>query len=193
MQEQDNEWKPESGLDVMLLLFHAPQDGEKNAPVSGITRLDKLMFILSKTEEFKTLFEGDYEFIPYNFGPFATELLDDLEALVAEGVVERTKSNEQYDAAATRDAEVIDEETGELPDKEVSWAIYSFDVYSLTSKGNDIASKLWNAAMEEQRQRICNVKKIFNSMSLTALLRYVYESFPNYAKDSLIKDQILMK
>jgi hypothetical protein len=193
MQEQENEWKPKAGLDVLLLLLYAPQNGEKNAQISGITRLDKLMFILSKTEEFEYLFEGDYIFIPYNFGPFATELLDDLEALIAEDVIERVKSDEQYDSSSTRDAEVIDEETGELPDKEISWNMYSYDLYNLTSKGMLIASKLWDCTTDNQRERISSVKRIFNSMSLTSLLRYVYKNFPDYAGHSLIKGKILIK
>jgi uncharacterized protein YwgA len=105
-----NQWNPQSGLDVLLMLLYAPQNGEDCVPIEGITRLDKLMFLLSKTNEFSNLFAQDYEFIPYNFGPFATELLDDLEALIAEKVIHRQKSTSIHDASSTRDAEVIDED-----------------------------------------------------------------------------------
>ena len=193
MVADDNNWNPKSGLDILLMLLYAPEDDNFSSPIAGITRLDKMMFILSKTNEFTALFEGDYEFIPYNFGPFATELLDDIEALVEEGLVNRKKSSEIHDASETRDAEIVDEETGELYDSEVNWDMYSYDIYSLTTKGEEIAKRIFNAAQLIQQKRIIELKSVFNKMPLTSLLRYVYEKFPTYAERSKIKDEITAK
>ncbi len=194
MQSQDiQDWTPKSGLDVLLLLLYAPEFGVNCNPIAGITRLDKLMFILSKTKEFSNLFHEDYEFIPYNFGPFATELLDDLEALIAEEVVHRNKIKDGGDSSSTRDAEIIDEETGELPENEVSWDMYSFDSYSLTAFGKEVSEKLFNDASIEQQQKVIQVKESYNSLKLSSLLRFVYESFPDYVIKSVIRDEVLRK
>lgn len=191
--DKSTNWIPQSGLDVLLLLLYVPEKGELMKPVEGITKLDKLMFLLSKTVEFSSLFESDYEFIPYNFGPFATELLDDLEALVAEGIINREKSAKSFDATATRDAETIEEETGELPDNEISWDMYSFDIYSLTQSGEHIARLLFEACDEKQKRRITVIKERFNPMPLTSLLRFVYVNYPAYATASEIREELLSK
>lgn len=184
------EWKPESGLDVLLMLLYASDGNRLQAPINGITRLDKLMFLVSRFEEFEPLFREDYEFIPYNFGPFATELLDDVEALKGQGLVQYEKRNPQS-ASETRDAEIIDEETGEFDDNEVTWDMYSCEIYSLTPAGAEIAGKIFAGASKEQQEIVTKVKTSFNNKSLTGLLRYVYRTYPVYAKRSLIREKIL--
>jgi uncharacterized protein YwgA len=191
MVKDQTGWEPKSGLDALLMLLYAPENDKDSSPIAGITRLDKLMFILSKTSEFEALFEGDYKFIPYNFGPFATELLDDLEALVEEGIIKRSKSTATHEASETRDAEVVDEETGELPDSEINWDMYSYDIYSLSDKGKEIAARIFSSAASVQQKRIVETKGVFNKMPLSSLLRYVYEKFPDYAEESSIKDKVL--
>ena len=184
------DWTPKSGLDVLLLLLYAPDGDKPKAPIHGITRLDKLMFLLSRFEEFRELFEGDYDFIPYNFGPFATELLDDLEALKSQELI-HVNERSPRSASEIRDAEVIDEETGEFADKDVTWDIYKHEAYSLTDLGADVAENLFESATESQREVLKRVKTSFNSKSLTGLLRYVYRTYPTYTTKSVIRSKIL--
>ncbi len=184
----DDDWEPQSGLDVLLVLLYANDGVIDRASVEGITRLDKLMFMLSKTQEFVTLFENDYEFTPYNFGPYATELLDDIEALGEEGFIQCNTAGHQKSATETRDAESIDEETGE---EDVSWVMYPFQSYSLTSDGVEAAERLYNSMTSKQKSKILEIKRTFNRMPLTSLLKYVYEEFPESASKSLIRDDIL--
>lgn len=191
MQSDDiQDWRPESGLDVLLMLLYAPENDEIATPVKGITRLDKLIFLLSRFKEFEKLFRNDYDFVPYNFGPFATELLDDLEALKAQGVVEAKKEKTKR-ASETRDAEAIDEESGELGESEITWDMYHYEVYCLTEEGREIAERIFSAASEAQRSVIISVKERFNTKSLTGLLRYVYKTYPSYAEKSEIRTKIL--
>ncbi|MFO7835731.1 MAG: hypothetical protein R6V83_03680 [Candidatus Thorarchaeota archaeon] len=188
--EENEDWQPQSGLDVLLMLLYAPEHGEESTPVKGITRLDKLVFLLSRFDEFEGLFKDDYDFVPYNFGPFATELLDDLEALKSQKVISATKEKSTR-ASETRDAEAIDEETGELDDSDVTWDMYDYEVYRLTEAGQDIAKRIYSAATKEQREIVRRIKERFNQKSLTGLLRYVYKTYPYYAKESNIRPKIL--
>jgi uncharacterized protein YwgA len=181
-------WIPESGLDVLLVLLYADDGKRVHAPIEGITRLDKLMFLLSKTEEFGGLFEDDYEFTPYNFGPYATELLDDIEALEEEGLLTSKSVGPPQGATETRDAEIIEEETGEA---EVRWDMYPFQSYRLTKDGKSIIKKLYDCLTEKQKSKLHEIKKSFNRLPLTSLLKYVYEEYPKSASESLIRDRIL--
>ncbi len=191
MQSSDlNNWEPESGLDVLLMLLYAFEGDKGRTSIHGITRLDKLMFLLSQFSEFSPLFENDYDFVAYNFGPFATELLDDLEALKQQGLIE-VKDRIPRSASETRDAETIDEETGELEDEYVTWDMYKYEEYHLSNIGVEIAEKIYNSATPKQREILDKVKTRFNSKSLTGLLRYVYRSFPQYATASEIRSKIL--
>jgi len=60
-------------------------DGE---PIEGRTRLQKLVFLMQKRLEEAgedPLQSDDYEFIPYDYGPFSKELYDDLDETIARG------------------------------------------------------------------------------------------------------------
>jgi len=185
------DWIPRSGLDVLLMLLYTEEGKKGQTPISGITRLDKMIFLLSRSEELAALFRDDYDFIPYNFGPFATELLDDLEALKTESLIEVVKEVFPRSASETRDAEVADEETGEIDEEDIRWDFYKIETYSLTDKGKKIAGLLYQNATDEQKKRLESVKKTFNRMSLMALLRYVYKTYPEYATLSRIGRQVL--
>ena len=71
---------PDSPLDLVILLLAA--DGKA---ICGVTRLDKMIFLLYDIGVFPECFEyiqtGEK---PYKYGPFVESLLDDLQALEAE-------------------------------------------------------------------------------------------------------------
>lgn len=78
--------KVESTIDLEILLiafsgFH----------IDSIIRLDKMLFLLYRTDLFsdifKEMFEDDGHGIPYKFGPFTYTLPDDLEAMKSESMV----------------------------------------------------------------------------------------------------------
>jgi hypothetical protein len=74
-KKQENSWNIESGLDVlMLLLYSEGTTGKIGEPLEGITRLDKIMYLLSQSKEFSSIVQENYEFQADNFGPFAPEL-----------------------------------------------------------------------------------------------------------------------
>lgn len=184
----NDDWKPESGLDALLVLLYASDGRTECTAVEGITRLDKLMFLLSKTKEFASLFQDDYEFTAYNFGPYATELLDDIEALEEEGFLTSASVAKQSSSAETIDAETIEEDTGEI---DVSWKMYPLKSYRLTEEGISMTMLLYNALTIAQKQKLEHIKRKFGKMPLTVLLKYVYEKFPESASKSLIKDRIM--
>src|ERR1700678_1675495 len=70
----------ESGVDVLLAILHARgSTGKEDEPVFGITRLQKLLFLLWKEGHFYKAVPDLYNFKAYDFGPCMDDLYDDLE------------------------------------------------------------------------------------------------------------------
>lgn len=90
--QENEEWHLESALDVLVVLLYAEgPKGRVGMPIEGITRLDKIMFMLSQSPEFSEIIDKGYQFKAYNYGPFAPELFDDIEALKLEGIIHTSK------------------------------------------------------------------------------------------------------
>ena len=72
--------------DLMVLLLHAPSRSGEDA-VRGVTRLQKLLFVLEQK-----LASQSTRFYAYNFGPFSEEVNDAADALQLGGVPTRRPS-----------------------------------------------------------------------------------------------------
>ena len=90
MSEQQDPLKVENGMDFLILLLYAPgTDGQPGAPIEGITRFQKLMFLLQQDVGPSQLVKeaASYDYEPYKMGPYSAGVRDDLEELVSAGVV----------------------------------------------------------------------------------------------------------
>ena len=57
--------------DVIVLLLGAPTTNRfLQNRIDGITRLEKLVFLIERESSLSELITEDSNFIPYNFGPF---------------------------------------------------------------------------------------------------------------------------
>lgn len=189
---KNENWKPESALDIlMLLLYTRGASGAEGEPIEGITRLDKIMYLLSQSAEFSKIIKGGYTFQADNFGPFAPELFDDIQALKQEGVIEASERK------TTNKIETVDEESVEKvlddePDMNVSWKKYNVETYKLTALGMKIAAQLYVNLTEDQQKEISEIKKKFGKMSLKNLLYFVYSTAPSkMLEKSKIKEKVL--
>ncbi len=187
-------WSIESALDVLIVLLYVKgSEGQFGEPIEGITRLDKIMYLLYETTEFQNLINKGYRFQADNYGPFAPEIYDDIEALKQEGIIKTTSERESKDKIETVDQESIelplDEQKGK--DKNVSWTTYAVENYELTNGGMEIGSMLYNGLTDKQRRQIESLKKTFGKMNLKNLLHYVYSKYPKMIEKSKIKDKVL--
>jgi len=171
----------ESGLDVLLALLYAPgASGTCAEPVRGITRLQKLLFLLWKEGDFFRHVPTLYNFKAYDFGPCMDDLYDDLEFAEDVGLIEVTEvpSGNEYEGA---------DEEGFLRD-------FGFQLakretrrdYSLTEDGTEAARSVFDALDEGDRDRLTQIKRRFNVMPFFDLLRYVYHKYPAFAKKSVL-------
>jgi len=189
-----------TGKDILLLLLYLPgKTGKNNEPISGRTRLTKMIYIFEKEikDSFDNLDKSSMpEFFAYNYGPFSRELFDDLQFFINIGFIkeaevdielDNTKLNEEdyYEYKYNISEEIgfgeIDEETVE---KEAS--LYS---YNLKEKGSKyVKDNIINNITDEQRDKLIRFKKKVNSLSLDSLISYVYNKYPEDTEKSKIRN-----
>jgi len=176
-----------SAADLLVLLLYAKgQTGKRNEEIKGITRLEKLMFLLIKEGSYEEILAQEITFEAYDFGPYSAELYDLLESLNMMSIVkireEKTSNIKDIIDMYYAEAEGQIEETAE-----------KMEIYSLTeNRGIKIAKKLLNVRVtSEEFNRIEEIKAKYNTLNLDDLLKYVYRTYPQSTKKSKIIERIL--
>ncbi|MBS3815630.1 MAG: helix-turn-helix transcriptional regulator [Hadesarchaea archaeon] len=140
-----------------LTLIHA-NGGE---PVEGRTRLQKMIFLIQKQVEESAPLEEEYNYFPYDYGPFSKDLYDDIDELVEEGLVKENLKTEEEDKKKY--------------------------YYELTSKGREILEEeLKTKELKELKKKIEEIKSEYNEMNLPDLLEKIYSKYPEHAEKSVL-------
>jgi len=188
-QEKNEVWEPQSALDILIALLYAEgNEGKKGESIEGITRLDKLMFLLSRSEEFKEIVNKGYNFEADNFGPFAPELFDDIEALKQENILNIISTRHPNNRTEVADEQIV---IDPKEDDEPSDNDYPVNKYQLTNNGLQIGKYIWNGLNEKQKEKILIIKKTWENKNLIDLLHYVYKRYPETTEKSKIKEKVL--
>lgn len=138
---------------VLLMLLSA----NNNEPISGKTRLVKLMYILNK--ELKKIKPNLtlYNFYRYRYGPYSDDLIRDIEDLVKKGYISHR-----------------------LDEKVFPQGIYVENVYSITEKGLKFLKEHETdlpLPKEKLMELVNKVKQKYNNAPLYILLRDVYTKY----------------
>lgn len=184
--------------DLLLLLLYANStEKRKNEPVTGITRLVKLLFLLQ--EEAKI---DGYRFVPYKMGPFSNEVYNQIEFLknfpspenplikVSQNKSTSTGMNPEELKYLDEIAEVESIDSGVTVEEKIDGSEVNV-TYSLTELGERMANELWQSQNDDIQNKITTVKGKYGSISLKQLLKYVYSNYPNMTVNSEIKDQVM--
>ena len=208
-------------LTILLLLAARGADDADRTPISGTTRMQKLVFLaMEQSKEFlqqDEVFHFDFEFSADRFGPADLDLYQDLDLLKAAGWVEVNGETGIVKRATGR---FLEEREGEgrrlLPEDHEEIEI-SFDYlmgehseeadmaeaerelekeYGITDRGiarlEKIRKDSGKANEFDQLARVCvDVNREFGTWPLTTLLRYVYKTYPETTVRSEIKGQVL--
>lgn len=178
--------------DLVLLILGAPsEDPEQANRCAGITRLEKLAFLIENSD-FSKYSETPAEplgFRPYHYGPYTRELYDAIDLLTGIDLVQerRTTTDTSLDVA---------EELRALEGTELGAGSadpsrpYDERVFELTEKGRYvagvIAKRVGNRAVDE----VSKIKDQYGSLPLRQLLRAVYRQYPEMAGKSRIREAI---
>ncbi|NQT18356.1 MAG: DUF4065 domain-containing protein [Planctomycetes bacterium] len=179
-------------LDFLLLLLGLTPEGAEAEGIRGITRLQKLLFLLEEEENISPGEHG-FEFTKYKAGPYSSKLYDDLEFLEnldlirSESVAEATEEEAVEVEMLTFD-DLVDDDEQETADA------FEERRYALTDKGLRRVETLMTR--NEYRPFVATIRKIkskFGSYSLSDLIYYVYTKHPTWTTESEIKDRILRR
>lgn len=180
----------ENSMDLLIALLYSPGKRQAQAePIDGITRLQKLMFLLQQGVGPKQLVVDAeaYGFRPYKMGPYAPQIVRDLEELKAAGIVASTRLEYML-------PDDTDEGTASLADPdeliERTRRVESYRYFLTDDLGKQVGDELWRSLTPTQRDDLVRFKSFFNSLSLRQLLIFTYERFPDYTTESTIKGQL---
>lgn len=187
--------------DLILTLLYAPDaSGQIASPVLGVTRLKKLIFLL--TIEAGLLSQADKEerftFKPYKMGPFSAEIYDEVDFLEALGLVEsrkvaleRHRIKEEEPAAREELMLFFDEQVLDKYQRQENPELDEPKEYRLTPRGKEKTKNIFDALPEREQKLLSDYKSKWNQKPLKELIREVYKRYPEYAMKSEIKDYIL--
>jgi uncharacterized protein YwgA len=122
-------------------------------------RLQKGMFLFSQEADAPSI--EKYEFRPYNYGPMSRTVYDDLDVLVAAGLVERTPVEGQ------------------------SWSRVRPTEAGI-ERGRQLVDQAMRARPDAARF-LFKTKQFVASQTFEALLENVYERYPDYATKSIFR------
>jgi uncharacterized protein YwgA len=173
------------------MLGVAKNQGETDNGINGITRLQKLLFLLEKEGRIEKIV-GGYKFEAYKAGPYSPALYDDLEFLENLGFIKSETSG----VATEEEAADIDFTFEELmDDREIKTPdIYDEKRFVLTEEGiSKVKSLLNSSEIKPVVDGIRKIKSTYGNYSLDDLLYYVYTKYPEMTTESEIKDHVLRK
>jgi uncharacterized protein YwgA len=144
--------------ELLPLALLQAQEGEE---IEGRTRLQKMVFLIQQeTEAEGSDLPGKYDYVPYDYGPFARELYDDLDRL--------------------QEKDVIKEEQVEMRDGKIKYN------YTLGPNASSYINNLPEHKIRQVQAKAEDIKERFNDKRLTKLIDIVYSEYPEYAKNSVL-------
>lgn len=169
--------------DAIILLLGAPSKSPAlSNRLEGVTRLEKLLFLLNKETELGKLLTESPDFTAHNFGPFSAKSYQAIDTLVAAGLITDSmrRSNSMDDSWESKFL-IGTNETDE----------YSTRDFELTELGQKYYRALVSELPTDIEEEIEKFKGKFGFLPLRQLVRYVYKEYPDYAQNSLIREEIL--
>lgn len=171
--------------DLVILILGAPSRSKiSQGKIDGITRLEKLIFLLQKETSISKKITEDPEFIAYNFGPYSKKVYQAVDLLKLAGLIIESEeiSNSVEDIW----------ETEEINGEDVANQ-YITRKFILTDKGFRYYQALVDELSKHDIQILKEFKNKFAFLPLRQLVRYVYLRYPEMTEKSLIRNEILDK
>ncbi|WP_419944736.1 hypothetical protein [Candidatus Poriferisodalis sp.] len=167
--------------DLVLLLLHAPTKWpEAEGKINGITRLEKLLFLLEQELGQALNVSQPFTFEAYHYGPYSREIYEAVELLEEAGLLseERSLTDSDLDRAE------------ELLYSDMASEISYERRFELTKDGALVAGYLARKH-GSLSDGIANLKDRYGGLSLQNLIYHVYTEYPDYTEKSVIRDKIL--
>ena len=168
--------------DLILILLHLAEQRSTDGWFHGITRLEKIIFLLIKERSIDEWIEMDKPtFVPYKLGPYSRDVYTSIEFLNSYNLIE--------DATVMGDSHL--DSTEEAMAFEAGSIHYSERKFRLTENGRRAANELRRRSNNHVTESAEEYYTKYSEMQLSLLLRYVYRQYPAYTGESIIKKDIL--
>lgn len=169
--------------DLVVILMGAPSAIPRlQGRIEGITRLEKLVFLLFREHELGKAFENP-DFRAFNFGPFSPKVYQAVADLSSYGLI--------TDSARVAETTEDSWESEHLISPSAMPDPYSTRDFELTDKGRRYYEAVLKELPPEAEEQLRAFKDRFAATPLRALVRYVYERHEDMTANSLIKRQVL--
>jgi len=170
--------------DLVLLLLAAPTKHEAlQFRCNGITRLEKLLFLVDQETNLDAEIDETFPFEPYHYGPYSKEVFDAVDMLESLQLLDEQRVQVASGLDLGEEAEILDE--FDLNEDE-----YVERQLFLTQDGRDVARVLSKQLSPTGQAALTKIKDRYGEMSLRSLLRYVYATYPEFTTKSRIRDRI---
>ena len=137
----------------LLLLTVADSESAGLTPV----QLQKALFLIGQSK-LQGLPPDYYEFIPYNYGPFQSDIYTDADKLSAEGHL-----------------------------AQISVPGRAWSVYQITSAGQERAQQIESECDPTLATHVKAVVQWVRSLSFSGLLRAIYAQYPEFRRNSVFQ------
>ena len=184
-----------TGADALLLLLFL----DNQTPIDGAVRLTKMMFLFEneiapvlKTKNIEL--DNLPEFFAYNYGPFSKDIYEQLELFSSIKFIKINNLKAKEELVEVDDwqeqpfeNETVESEKDAELDEDGKYFQYVIEKMGISFVKERILPNVSNDII----QLLTDFKKKINSLSPKAILKYVYTNYPDYTKNSVIKDEVL--
>jgi uncharacterized protein len=169
--------------DAIILLLGAPGATDRDrGRIDGITRLEKLLFLLEKETDAAGWMKEEAGFRPDKFGPFSAKAYQEIENLTTYGLISEPATLSESPEDAWESENIIGEEPTDP---------YATRNFELTDKGRRYYDALLTELPPEAETTVGELKRRFGAIPLRRLIRYVYQRHPDFTGKSTIREEIL--
>ena len=167
--------------DLILLLLHAPTRWpQAQDRINGVTRLEKLLFLLNQECKQARFVDEPFKFVPYHYGPYSKEVYEAVELLEEAGLLTEHRQLTEFDLDRAEELLYSDTAT------EISYERQ----FILTVDGKEIASYLAKSYQHLHKQ-IASLKDQYAGLILEELVYRVYHKYPEFTTRSTIRDRVV--
>lgn len=175
--------------DFLLLIFDTYHRLFDKASFNGVTRLEKLVFLLGAEGGIREI-DSLFGFRPYKFGPYSKTLYESAEFLQSLDLV-HAEEKSYYSYFMAEEADELERDID--PEREIEAPTSDgFErLFSLTEKGSIVAQKLrtiWEQEYPNYLREIDSVVGKYGNLPLNQIIRYVYRRFPKMAEKSIHRE-----
>jgi len=169
--------------DAIVLLMGAPGGREEPGHLEGVTRLEKLIFLLERETPVRDWLTEKADFRSHRFGPFSSKIYQAADTLAAASMLRDSAKDAKTQEDGWEAVNML------MDDEDVD--AYTTRVFDLTDRGRRYYEKLLEDLPPNAEATLAQFKDKFGNLPLRQLVRYVYTRYPQFTDKSEIRDEIL--